>query len=91
MKSRQVSEILRNQGYERGTQVILEALAEDVNTLKRHQSEMAGMMDKVITALNNVVMGAQGMREEMRRSMRKAGLLEHEDDMGVSTQSIEEH
>lgn len=89
MKQRQVSEIIKNQGAERGTVVILEALVEDINVLKRAVSELAGMQDQLINTMHNVVNGAHNMKMELATRMKKAGLLEHEDDMGVSTQSIE--
>ena len=88
MKSRQVAEILRNQGAERGTQVILEALVEDVNTMKKAISELAGMQDKQLDMMSNVINGAHAMRGEMMKAMSKAGLLEHEDDLHPSTQAL---
>lgn len=90
MKTSEIENVLKNRGFETGTAYILMALNEENRTLRKSVTELALMLDKMIDTMNNVVEGAGAMKREHQNALRKAGLIEPEDDLGASTHMIGE-
>lgn len=92
MKARQVEELLKNRGMERGTVHMLTYLVERNNALESQLNQMAQMQMQMVDTLQNVVTGTTGMRTQMIKTLRENGInVESEDDgLGPSTQHIGE-
>lgn len=88
MKTRNIADIFRDKGMERGTLHVLEMQQEQLNTLQRSIRELAAMQDQIITSLQNVVAGTTGMRHEMMKRLKQAGLAMPDDDLDPNTHSL---
>lgn len=74
MKARQVPEMIKAMGYERGSVHIMSALVEQVNQQEKQIQELTGMLNKMVDTLANVVEGSHGMRSEMISTLKRAGI-----------------
>lgn len=90
MKTREIEEIVKNRGFERGMVYIAQALNEQVNQMAKAISELEKAMHLLADTQMNVVKGVGGVRSELVGTLRKAGLSveEPKDDLGPSTQGI---
>jgi len=89
MKIGAVQENLKNRGFERGTQYVLELQQEQINTLKRQVKELTQMTEQLVDTLQNVVNGAVGMKEQMMKTLASNGLVASpEDDLDPSTHNL---
>ncbi len=90
IKTKEIEFILRNKGFEKGTIHILEALNEQVRTINKQQIDLANNCIKIVETLDNVVNGATGMRDEMMKKLKSAGLMTDvsDDGLGASTHGI---
>lgn len=88
MKVSRIEDVIRDKGMEQGTVFVLGALQEQINTLAASLKAQQELMDRMIDTLTNVVHGAAGMKEEMVKRMKSAGLFSEEDDLGENTSKI---
>lgn len=88
MKTRNIEETLRNRGFERGTLYVLEQQNEQIRMMEKNMATMAQMLNQMVDALNNVVDGATGMKMEMQKALKKAGVSVDSEDIGENTHRI---
>jgi molecular chaperone GrpE (heat shock protein) len=81
MKARQVEEIIRNQGMERGVVYILASLVEQVNQIEKNLNLMAQVQHQMTDTVANVVEGVGGMRSHMISTLRKSGINVDSEEM----------
>lgn len=79
MKAREVEQIIRAQGIERGTVFILTSLVEQVNQLEKNVTLMGQVQLQMTDTVANVVEGAGAMRHQMISTLKKNGLVTSEE------------
>ena len=87
-KTRQIEQIILEKGFERGIKFVVEAQNETIRELRKSITEMAQQQMQMIDTMANVVNGAGAMKAEFEKQMKKAGLVEPQDDMGPNTQDL---
>lgn len=90
MKTNMIQDVLRNKGFERGVQYILEQQNEDIATIKKNMLALANMFNQMTDSLNNVVRGTEGMKLHLEKQMKKAGILVEADDLPANTKRLGE-
>ena len=92
MRTREIEEILRNRGSERGTLYVLQALNEQVNQMAKAISELEKACHLLADTQLNLTQGVGGVQAQLVETLRKAGISvegQSEDDLGPSTQGIQ--
>lgn len=79
MKAREVEQVIREYGMERGTVRILTALVEQVNQLEKNVTLMGQVQLQMTDTVANVVEGAGAMRRHMISTMQKHGMVSSEE------------
>lgn len=79
IKLGRVAEILRQRGYEKGSQYLFEYLVEQQNAMNKSLNELAQQQIAIIDTISNVVQGTSAMRDGMMEMLKKTGLAEAED------------
>ena len=91
MKTRDIENVLKNRGFEKGTLYMLQALNEENRTLRKSVTELAQLLNHMVDTMQNVVNGVHGMREEQIKALKKAGVLMDDtvaSEMGPNTQDM---
>lgn len=81
--AREVRNIIREKGIERGTIYILEHIVEYQTELKRQLFDIAQMVNQLTNITSQVVSGVH----QFKRQIENFG-NEREDDLGASTQGL---
>lgn len=74
MKAREVEQIFKTHGAERGALVVCTALVEQVNQIEKNLKETAMLTHQLVDTVSNVVEGTHAMRGQMIGSLKKAGI-----------------
>ena len=92
MNTREIEEIVKNRGFERGMVYIAQALNEQVNQMAKAISELEKACHLLADTQLNLTQGVGGVQAQLVETLRKAGISvegQSEDDLGPSTQGIQ--
>lgn len=86
MKTRDIKDILRNRGQERGVLFVLESQNEQIIALHRGLKDCAIAIDKVIDIVSTLVQVGENMKSTIEKVNKQVG--EDRYDLGDNTQMI---
>lgn len=88
MQTAKIEDILRNKGFEPGVKHIFEIHNEQIRALNKQNVQLASDLAHLVDTLQNVVNGALGMKEQMEKRLKAAGLGGPQDDMDPNTRAL---
>lgn len=81
LKARQVQDLLREHGFERGVVKCIEALADYQAVIREGQVEMAQMLNQAADTLANFVAVADNLKTAQQRLENKDKMMDHNGEM----------
>lgn len=86
MKTRDIKDIIKNRGLERGTLFVLESQNEQIIALHRGLKDCAVAIDKVIDIVGTLVQVGENMKSTIEKVNKQVG--EDRYELGDNTQMI---
>lgn len=89
MKTREVENILRNKGMDRGVVYMLEYLVEKTNSLEKNLVDCAQLLNALVDTVSNLTNASSEAISQQKKLLARHGIAPDEDDgLDPSTHNI---